>query len=502
MTIIDLDDSVFNEHSRAPFPDEQEELIVEQGLPGGRSSTTGGSPQNTAFQYPSTLNDNRRISKKQLRAAQGGGGEPDGIRRSDNPKMKRVKKNRAFMDVEETGKWGTVSRREIIGVVLALLLVVAGGVVGLIFWLDDNGPDVNIIGAPPDQPAEPSEKLYLSQQEYYRALILKIQDHGAVADTILRYFPENVDDLDASRDVYTEAAVWMCYTDDIPTKYESNILPRFTLAVTYLANGGSALEWTNRHNWMTVQDVCDWYGVTCDPAGEITEVDLSSNGLTGDIHLAWNLLDECGSLFFSDNYLTGPIPGKAFGNMANLVYLYLNNNLLTGEVPLSLKDTDSIGTYYVVRRVCVCDANKPCRIRLTSPFHYHHHLSTTIIHARTNWNTHAHTQHLHSHPDDPRQQPVGRLARIVLLHVGGQPSLSRIRPQLRPDPVRLLHSHPQLLQRLVAGGERMNVPAADGRTDTTACILCTQEHTNNRSRQGLGVYQTIRKTNIYASYMY
>ena len=380
MTIIDLDDSVFNEHSRAPFPDEQEELIVEQqGL--GRS-TTGGSPPQTAFQYPSTLNDDRRISKKQqVRASRGGGGggEPDGIRRTD-PKMKRVKKNAAFKDLEETGKWGTVSRREIIGVVLALLLVVAGGVAGLILWLDDNDADANIVGAPPEQPAEQSETLYLSQQEYYRALILKIQDHGAVADTILRHFPANVDDLDASRDVYTEAAVWMTYTDDIPTKYESNILPRFTLAVTYLANGGSALEWTNRDNWMTVQDVCDWYGITCDPAGEITEVDLSSNGLTGDIHLAWNLLDECGSLFFSDNYLTGPIPGKAFGNMANLVYLYLNDNLLTGEVPLSLKDTDSIGTCTSSardRRVCVrtqttrAESNPPLfHVRITIIYYY------------------------------------------------------------------------------------------------------------------------------------
>lgn len=46
---------------------------------------------------------------------------------------------------------------------------------------------------------------------------------------------------------------------------------------------------------------------------------------------------------FTDNALSGPIPGAALGNMRDLTYLYLNDNQLTGTIPLSLKDTDSIG---------------------------------------------------------------------------------------------------------------------------------------------------------------
>ena len=108
-----------------------------------------------------------------------------------------------------------------------------------------------------------------------------------------------------------------------------------------MANGGD--NWKQNENWMGEQDVCDWFGMTCDKDGNIIEIDLTDNGLTGNIHEAWSLLPDCISIMLGNNALTGPIPGKALGNMLKLEYLSLEGNKLTGTIPSSLKDVDTLG---------------------------------------------------------------------------------------------------------------------------------------------------------------
>ena len=57
--------------------------------------------------------------------------------------------------------------------------------------------------------------------------------------------------------------------------------PREELAMVYEALGGDG--WTNSENWGTDAPLAEWYGVTTDGEGRITELDLSDNGLSGAI---------------------------------------------------------------------------------------------------------------------------------------------------------------------------------------------------------------------------
>ena len=345
MTFLDMDDSIFadrNAEEMGVIHEEQfedEKHLPKKRLSSGHSSSSNGNSNSNSnsckFQYPATLDEEQTLTEAGRVARENGS-----VRHHKKPK-KKVQKNRDFKDVEETGKWGAVSRKEILCVGTTLTLVVVGVLVGLFFKLSerDNQSEQIIVGGPQTIQLE---KSYLSKQEHYDDLVLKINEYPIVADVLLQSFPEIVDDL-AGETVYAEAALWMMYTDSIPVKWERNIIPRFVMAVTYIANGGD--NWVNLDNWMWEQEVCDWFGVTCDGHGHITEIDLTSNGLTGTIHEAWHLFSNCTSIMLGNNALTGPIPGKALGNMAKLEYLYLDSNQLSGTIPVSLKDMDTLGAY-------------------------------------------------------------------------------------------------------------------------------------------------------------
>ena len=217
MTLIDMDDTMFenrNEEELGAIEEEfadEKELLQEKRMSyqSNRSDKSSGSnnSSNTKFQYPATLDE------------AGGGGVArlagGGMRFSKKPK-KKIEKNRDFKDVEETGKWGAVSRKEIICVGSSLALVVVGVVVGLIFILTGGGQEdeQNVLAPPP--PIE-IEKTYLNKQEHYDDLMTKINKHAAVADVILQSFPDSVDDL-GDETVYVKAANWLIFSDPTPVK--------------------------------------------------------------------------------------------------------------------------------------------------------------------------------------------------------------------------------------------------------------------------------------------
>jgi len=339
MTVVDFDDTIFDyEHSRRP-----DEMDIIEEMPDEFQKSKLKRPSNSSkdsgsFKYPPTLDDEENAAPRRTQ-------EKDGVH--VDKKMKKVKKNRDFKDVEETGKWGSVSRKEKICVGALLFCVVVGLVLGLL-WFLKGGEESDNVSAPPPKKDIVHEKFFLSQQEHYEYLIDMVRKNPVVAPTILYHFTQDVEEL-VGNDLYSEAAGWYFFGDLIPVKWERNVIPRFVLATTYIANGGD--NWINNENWLSIQEVCDWYGVICDSAGTVIEVNLSANGLIGELHEAWALLDHTVSIMLNDNAITGPIPGRAFGSMASLHYLYLDNNQLTGMVPASLKDNTLLGTCAITVRV-------------------------------------------------------------------------------------------------------------------------------------------------------
>jgi hypothetical protein len=189
--------------------------------------------------------------------------------------------------------------------------------------------------------------IYRTATEQYIALRNSIQKLApeSIAKNILLHLPENINNLSSTgdeTDIYKQAMLWFLYTDTVTIKYESELVPRFVLIVTYLANGGKT--WNNQEKWMTSYHICLWYGIRCHRTNDdVMEVDLSRNGLSGPIHQAWVLLSKCSSILLDENTLSGSIPGEVFGSMQSLEYLYLQNNEFVGTIPTSLKTTGSLG---------------------------------------------------------------------------------------------------------------------------------------------------------------
>ena len=139
---------------------------------------------------------------------------------------------------------------------------------------------------------------------------------------------------------------------------------RAALEALYDATDGP--NWTNSTNWKTSAPLGEWYGVTTDADGRVTEIYLFDNGLTGPLPFELADLTNLEGLYLGFNDLTGlvppwlgglthlrfldlsraswsagglrgPIPAQ-LGNLANLEELGLDSNELTGPIPTSLGD--------------------------------------------------------------------------------------------------------------------------------------------------------------------
>jgi len=70
----------------------------------------------------------------------------------------------------------------------------------------------------------------------------------------------------------------------------------------------------------------------CQGLPNITYIDLSYNGLSGDMPNDWHQCKEMEALILSyNNFSRGPIPGD-IRNMTKLQYLYLDGNNLEGKI--------------------------------------------------------------------------------------------------------------------------------------------------------------------------
>ena len=115
---------------------------------------------------------------------------------------------------------------------------------------------------------------------------------------------------------------------------------RAALEALYDATGGAG--WTDSTNWKTSAPLDDWYGVTTDADGRVSQLDLSWNGLTGPIPVELGGLVNLQRLELFSNDLTGPIPAE-LGSLVNLETLDFSGNHLTGSIPAELRSLANLG---------------------------------------------------------------------------------------------------------------------------------------------------------------
>lgn len=101
-------------------------------------------------------------------------------------------------------------------------------------------------------------------------------------------------------------------------------------ALVALYNATNGTNWHNQENWLFANAPCSWHGVSCS-GGFVSQIYLSSNGLSGDVPSEIGNLNNILSIGLSQNHLMS-LPAT-IGNLATLEGIYLNNNHLTTLPP-------------------------------------------------------------------------------------------------------------------------------------------------------------------------
>ena len=105
------------------------------------------------------------------------------------------------------------------------------------------------------------------------------------------------------------------------------------LVALYRATDGE--NWTTNDGWLSDAPLGEWYGVTTDGDGRVTELYLNRNGLSGMLPSELGTLAHLIDLDLEGNRLSGPIPAE-MGNLTGLEWLDLSGNRLTGPIPAEL----------------------------------------------------------------------------------------------------------------------------------------------------------------------
>ena len=111
-------------------------------------------------------------------------------------------------------------------------------------------------------------------------------------------------------------------------------------------NSTNGPGWTNKTNWLQGDSPCNWFGVTCDGTGRVTQIGLSNNNLTGTLPASLGNLSQLTILGLLGNHIGGTIPAS-LGNLSNLKNLTLGSNNFSGEIPASLGNLSNL-TYISV----------------------------------------------------------------------------------------------------------------------------------------------------------
>ena len=133
--------------------------------------------------------------------------------------------------------------------------------------------------------------------------------------------------------------------DEEPTEpekidYDGVISDQEALVALYDATGGF-IFWDNTTNWNSNAPLDQWYGVDTDGSGRVIRLDLSDNGLLGEIPPSIGQLKKLEVLDLSDNLLIEVLP-KELGQLENLEVLNLRLNLMEGAIPAELGQLENL----------------------------------------------------------------------------------------------------------------------------------------------------------------
>ena len=118
---------------------------------------------------------------------------------------------------------------------------------------------------------------------------------------------------------------------------------REALVAFYNATDGP--NWHNNKNWLSDLPIGEWSGVAS-KEGHVSQLDLTKNGLRGEIPAGLGDLINLKRLWLDRNNLTGEMPAE-LGNLSSLERLRLSHTSLTGEIPAELGNLASLKSLHL-----------------------------------------------------------------------------------------------------------------------------------------------------------
>jgi len=132
-----------------------------------------------------------------------------------------------------------------------------------------------------------------------------------------------------------------------------NVIPQGfiadSLALIELFNATDGANWLDNTNWLTVNALETWFGVTVE-AKRVTALQLPSNYLSGTVPLILGNLTKVLFLDLSGNALAGSIPPQ-LGNCTELLHLDLSHNQFTDTIPATFSGLSNL-------EFCAVDSNQ------------------------------------------------------------------------------------------------------------------------------------------------
>ena len=121
---------------------------------------------------------------------------------------------------------------------------------------------------------------------------------------------------------------------------------RAVLEAFYQATGGHS--WTNIGNWLSDKPLNQWHGVTANGSGQVTQLVLRNNGLSGSLPAALGKMEHLQVLSLDRNSISGSLPSE-LGNLSNLTRLAMNRNSLSGAIPSQLGNLSNLSIIGLAR---------------------------------------------------------------------------------------------------------------------------------------------------------
>lgn len=114
-----------------------------------------------------------------------------------------------------------------------------------------------------------------------------------------------------------------------------HVAPRDSVPLIALFNATGGQNWLQKDNWLSDAPLGEWYGITTNDVGRVTEINLEQNWLIGRIPPELALLQRLERLNLSNSALRGDFP-RELTSLAKLTHLDLGGNRFSGQIPYEL----------------------------------------------------------------------------------------------------------------------------------------------------------------------